>query len=158
MAQSSSSGHNPLPFSGPSFSASVPLCYPSTIPTLNTFVPLMQWSTSYLPLFVGKTHQLMGCLVRLAADWQRCISWRTHATQRLDSGLPSHASRTSRSIKEARQPPTLPWSPYRARCRRKAERPHVFAQSREWERVAPLTPKLTPQLHRWFQKAHGPSS
>ena len=57
-----------LPFLGPSFSALVLLCYLSTTPTLNTFVPLMQWSTSYLPLFVGKTHQVMSHLIRLAVD------------------------------------------------------------------------------------------
>ena len=42
--------------------------------------------------------------------WRRtcqcCISWRTRAPQRLDSGSPGHAPRTSHSIKEARQSPT----------------------------------------------------
>ncbi len=61
--------------------------------------------------------------------WQRYVSWRTHTAQRLDSGLPSHAPVTGHSIKEARQAPTSPWSPHRARCQRKAERPHVYARS-----------------------------
>ena len=45
-----------LHFLDPSFSASVPLRYLPTIPTLNTFVPLTLWSASYSPLFIGKTH------------------------------------------------------------------------------------------------------
>ena len=119
---------------------------PPHLPTLNTFVPLPQWGTSYPPLFIGKTHQVM------RRTWQRCISWPNHATQGLDSGLPGHASRTSRSIKETRQPPNSPWSPYRVRCQRKAKRPHVFAQTRDWEQVAPPTPKLTPQYTEGFKK------
>ena len=54
-------------FSDPS-SALAPLRYLSTTPTLNTFVPQMQWSTSHLPLFVGKIHQVMSHLVHLAVD------------------------------------------------------------------------------------------
>jgi hypothetical protein len=50
------------------FSALVPLRYLSITPTLNTFVPLTQWSTSCSPLFVGKTHQVMSHLARFAAD------------------------------------------------------------------------------------------
>ncbi len=57
-----------LHFLGPSFSALVPLRYLSTTPTLNTFVPLTQWSTSYSPLFVGKTHQVTSRLAPLAMD------------------------------------------------------------------------------------------
>src|SRR5712691_2784923 len=67
-AHSSSSGHTILHFLDLSFSASIPLRYPSTITTLNTFVPLTQWGMSYLPLFVGKTHRVTSHLVHLAAD------------------------------------------------------------------------------------------
>src|SRR5712691_10774118 len=57
-----------LHFLDPSFSALVPLRYLSTTPTSNIFVPLTQWSTSYSPLFVGKTHRVTSRLIRLAAD------------------------------------------------------------------------------------------
>src|SRR5712691_9005670 len=70
-AHSSSSGHTPptlSPLLGPSFLALVPLRYLSTTPTSNTFMPLTQWSTSYSPLFVGKTHQVMSRLAHLAMD------------------------------------------------------------------------------------------
>jgi len=93
-------------------------------------VPLTQWSTSYSPLFVGNTHRVTSRLWFVwRRTWQRCVSWRTHTTQRLDSGLPSHAPGTGHSIKEARQALTSPWSPHRARCQRKEERPHVYARS-----------------------------
>src|SRR5260221_10279998 len=64
-----------LHFLGPSFSALVPLRYLSTTPTLNTSVPLTQWSTSYSPLFVGKTHRVMNRLVRLAAAALRLLAY-----------------------------------------------------------------------------------
>src|SRR6266581_6908813 len=41
---------------------------PPSLTTLNTFVPLTRWSTSYSPFFVGKTHRVTSRLVRLAVD------------------------------------------------------------------------------------------
>ena len=59
----------PFPHSlDPSFSASVPLRYPSTTPTFESLRDVTQWNTSYSPLFVGKNHRVMSRLVDLAAD------------------------------------------------------------------------------------------
>ena len=166
-------------FSGPSFSALVPLRYLSTIPTLNTFVPLTQWSTSYSPLFVGKTYRVISRLVRLAVD---LATLHPLAYPRSSSGLPSHAPRTSHSIKEARQAPTSPWSPHGARCQCKVERPHVYGRScqdccklaysssqrgnshpkciRTISRLGasdPTAAQADAAIRRQFQEAHGPS-
>ena len=66
--------------------------------------------------------------------------------------------------------------PYGPRCQRKAERldvyarscqdsrsgvtraPNVFAQSRDWERVAPPTPKLTPRYAGFKKRMDPPDS
>jgi len=61
-AHSSWSGHTllqrSLPFLVPFFLASGLPRYLSISPISNTFVPPMQWSTSYSHLFTGKTHQV----------------------------------------------------------------------------------------------------
>jgi hypothetical protein len=133
-----------LPFLDPFFLASVPLCHPSTTPTLHTFMLLTQWSTSYPPLFVGKMHQVMSCLVYLAVDLIVLHLLAYPCNSKIVFGVTQPVFRTSHSIKEAQQPPTLLWSLYYAYCQCKVKCLHVFAQSHNWEQVAPLMPKLMP--------------
>jgi len=177
---SSSSGHTPptlSPLFGPPPYRPWSRCaYLFTTPTFNTFAPLMQWSTSYSPLFVGKTHQVMSRLVRLAVDLavQHLLAYARGS--RIGFGVTSHALGTSHSINEARQVSTSSCSPHGVRCQRKAERPHVYARScedccklgystshqgdspqmyshnRDWERVTPPTLKLMSRYADTFEK------
>ena len=88
-------------------------------------------------------------------SWQRCISRCTHPPQRLDSWLPGDAPITSHSIEETRGASTpshtpdlvksaASWAPTRV-LSGVAHAPNPFAQSRDGERVAPPTLKLTPR-------------
>jgi len=166
-------------FSDPSFSALVPLRYLSSTPTLNAFVLLTQWSTSYSHLFVGKTHRVMARLVRLAADlatlhllayprgskvgfgiahpcsWNPATRSRKHGRLRLRRG-----ARTVRVVSIRRN--VRMYAPDLAKTAaswatrppsRVAHAPNVFARFRDWERVAPPTLKLMPGYADNFKSA-----
>jgi len=165
-------------FSDPFFSALVPPRYFSTIPTLNTFVPLMKWSTFYSALFADKIHRVMSRLVRLTADPAELHLLVYPRGSKIGFGvIPEPATRlrkhdtlqprcgarivrvvnvrrnvrmyTQDLVKTAESWCTRPPSGV-------THAPNVFAQFCDWDRVA-IDAQAGAAIRRQRQEAHGPS-